>query len=269
MKTKQGYSRGKIWIGTSGWTYGHWQQLFYPAGLPAKERLPYYVRHFLTTEVNYSFYHLPRPSTYCKWYSETPAGFVFAVKASRFITHVKKLQGVQEAWAKFIESARHLQEKLGPVLFQFPPGFPAKDGEVQILREFLELITAGPGRESEAGGKFGPGRELRFAFEFRHQSWCCREVYELLREYNAAWVIADSARYPKAKAVTADFVYVRMHGPQAMFGSAYSKEEINELAREVKEWSAAGLDVYVYFNNDFHGYAVANARNLMRKLPGD
>lgn len=253
----KGYSRGKIWIGTSGWTYGHWQGVFYPAGLPAKDRLQYYARHFPTTEVNYSFYHLPRPSTYRKWYNETPAGFVFAVKASRFITHIKKLKDVQEAWAKFIESALNLQEKLGPVLFQFPPGFSAKEGEIRILREFLELIPS------------GPGRELRFAFEFRHKSWCRQLVYDLLREYNAAWVIADSARYPKAKAVTADFVYVRMHGPQAMFGSSYSAEKLSELAREIKEWSTAGRDVYVYFNNDFHGYAVANARDLMMRLQSD
>ncbi|MEW5899538.1 MAG: DUF72 domain-containing protein [Bacillota bacterium] len=257
MKTEGSFSRAGLYLGTSGWAYGHWRQVFYPADLPAKDRLQYYAQHFPTTEVNYSFYHLPRPSTYRKWYNETPAGFVFAVKASRFITHIKKLKEVEEAWTKFIEHALHLKEKLGPVLFQFPPGFSAQNEEIIGLREFLALINS------------RPGRKLRFAFEFRHKSWCCQQVYDLLRGYNAAWVIADSSRYPKAKAVTADFIYVRMHGPQAMFGSAYSSEELGELAREIKEWLSAGLDVYVYFNNDFHGYAIANARELTAKLPGD
>lgn len=253
----------KIYIGTSGWAYGHWQQVFYPADLSAKERLGYYARYFQTVELNYSFYHLPRPATYLKWYQETPPGFIFAVKASRFITHMKRLKEVRKAWVKFLQNAFHLKEKLGPVLFQFPPGFHFRKEEINILREFLAFINSfSPAPNLPSSRPL----DLRFAFEFRHKSWDDPLVYELLKKYNAAWVIADSSRYPKVKAVTSNIVYVRMHGPGAMFGSKYSGEEMGELAREIKNWQSVGLDVYVYFNNDFYGYAVENARELISLL---
>lgn len=253
MKKEGNPTRARLYIGTSGWAYGHWRQIFYPESLPAKDRLKYYARHFRTTEINYSFYHLPRPATYLKWFSETPEGFVFAVKVSRLITHVKKLGDVREAWAKFIEQALNLREKLGPLLFQFPPSFQAEGEGYQRLKDFLSSK---------------PGQNLRFAFEFRHKSWCNQQIYDLLKEHNAAWVIADSSRYPKAKSITADFVYIRMHGPKAMFSSLYSGEELDELTQEIKLWLSSGLDVYVYFNNDFHGFAIANARELVLKLEG-
>lgn len=253
----------KIYIGTSGWAYGHWQHVFYPADLPAKERLGYYARHFQTVELNYSFYHLPRPSTYLKWYQETPPGFIFAVKASRFITHVKRLKEVRGAWVKFSENALHLKEKLGPVLFQFPPGFRFGEEEFSLLREFLAFINSFSPVLNLPSGELP---SLRFAFEFRHKSWDNPLVYELLKKYNTAWVIADSSRYPKVKTVTGSIVYIRMHGPEVMFGSKYSGEELEELAREIKSWQSAGLDVYVYFNNDFQGYAVENARELISLL---
>lgn len=251
MKRKDSLSKPGLYVGTSGWTYGHWQKIFYPDGWPTKDRLKYYAQYFPTTEVNYSFYHLPRPSTYLKWHHETPEGFIFAVKVSRFITHVKRLRDVEEAWAKFIDHALNLKEKLGPLLFQLPPSFSAKRENYNQLQDFLYLITSKK-----------PPQNLRFAFELRHKSWCNQQIYNLFKKYNIAWVIADSSRYPKAKSITADFVYVRMHGPQTMFGSLYSSEELNELARDIGEWLSSGLDVFVYFNNDFHGFAIANAREL-------
>jgi len=113
--------QGKLYIGTSGWVYGHWEGIFYPENLASKDKLKYFSQHFKTAEINYSFYHLPRPSTYQNWHSQTPADFIFAAKASRFITHIKRLGGVKEAWQQFIENALYLKEKLGPILFQFPP----------------------------------------------------------------------------------------------------------------------------------------------------
>lgn len=243
----------KLFIGTSGWAYSGWENIFYPEDLPSKERLKYFSRHFKTTEINYSFYHLPRPSTYQKWYSQTPKDFLFAVKASRFITHIKRLKGVKEAWKIFIENALNLKEKLGPILFQFPPSFQATEENIKRLKDFLKLIIKST----------SPGVVIRSAFEFRHKSWCEEKIYKLLKKYNVAWVIADSSRYPRADIVTADFVYIRMHGPGALFSSKYSKAELKDLARKIKKW-LKDCDIFVYFNNDFYGYAVENSKELLK-----
>lgn len=240
----------ELFIGTSGWVYSHWQGIFYPENLPSKEKLKYFSQHFKTTEVNYSFYHLPRLTTYRKWYSQTPEDFLFSVKASRFITHVKRLKGVKEAWETFLENALNLKEKLGPILFQFPPSFKTTEKNFKRLERFLKCL------------KPNVKHQAKFAFEFRHKSWCDEKVYKLLKKYKVAWVIADSPRYPKEEVVTADFVYIRMHGSKFLFASKYSKKELKDLAQKIKEWLKAGKDVFVYFNNDFHGYAVENAQEL-------
>jgi len=255
--------KGNLFIGTSGWVYPHWDGIFYPEDLSSKDynppttRLKYFSQHFKTAEINYSFYHLPRPSTYQNWHSQTPADFIFAVKASRFITHIKRLGGVKDAWQQFIENALHLKEKLGPILFQFPPSFRATDENIKRLEEFLKLIRA----DSLA---IRVDSRLRFVLEFRHKSWCDKKVYNLLKKYNVAWVIADSPNYPKAEAVTADFVYIRMHGSKVLFSSNYTKKELSSLAQKIKKYLKQGLDVYVYFNNDFHGYAIENAKELSK-----
>jgi len=247
VKNKQ----GKLYIGTSGWVYSHWEGIFYPENLPAKDKLRYFSQHFKTVELNYSFYHLPRPSTYQNWYKQTPGDFLFAVKASRFITHIKRLQGMKEAWEQFLENALALKEKLGPILFQFPPSFRATEENVKRLEDFLKLITK---------------NKLRYAFEFRHKSWCTEKVYQLLKKYNAAWVIADSPNYPRVDAITCDFIYIRMHGSKVMFSSNYTKKELEDLAQKVKKWLKHSLDVYVYFNNDAMGYAIENAKTLQKML---
>jgi len=247
----------KLFIGTSGWVYGHWEEIFYPEDLSSKDKLRYFSQHFKTAEINYSFYHLPRPSTYQNWYNQTPEDFLFAVKASRFITHIKRLQGVKEAWKQFIENALYLKEKLGPILFQFPPSFSASQENIKRLEDFLKLITKNLGPRSY---------KLRYAFEFRHKSWCEEKIYKLLKKYNVAWVIADSPSYPKAEEVTADFVYIRMHGSQILFGSKYTDKELKDLAQKIKKWLKRGKDVFVYFNNDFSGYAVENAKTLRNLL---
>lgn len=245
---------GKLFIGTSGWIYGHWEWIFYPEDLPSKEKLKYFSKHFKTAEINYSFYHLPRPNTYQNWYNQTPEDFLFAVKASRFITHIKRLNGVKAAWKEFLDNTLTLKEKLGPILFQFPPSFKATTENVKRLTEFLKLLSLDRKRVS---------LKLQFAFEFRHKSWCDKKIYNLLKKYNVAWVIADSPRYPQADVVTADFVYIRMHGSKVMFTSNYTKKELSSLAQKIKKWLKTA-DVYCYFNNDAYGYAVENARELLK-----
>jgi len=242
---------GKLYVGTSGWIYSDWNGIFYPKGLSSKDKLKYFSQHFKTAEINYSFYHLPRPETYQNWYDQTPSDFVFAVKSSRFITHIKRLKGVKTAWRRFLKNASCLREKLGPILFQFPASFKVNSQNVNRLGEFLGFINS---------------PNLRFAFEFRHKSWCDKDTYAILKEYNNAWVISDSSRYPKVEAVTADFIYIRMHGPKALFSSKYTDEELRILAREIKDWLRKGFDVYSYFNNDFHGYAIQDAKELLRLL---
>jgi len=261
----------KIFIGTSGWIYSHWDGIFYPENLSSKDKLKYYSEHFKTTEINYSFYHLSRPSTYQNWCKQTPEDFLFAVKASRFITHIKRLLDVRAAWSQFIENTLNLKEKLGPILFQFPPSFKATEENIQRLNQFLTLLKTYRLQPTHHPPAFGGPLErfsvnLKYAFEFRHKSWCEEKFYSLLRKHNTAWVIADSPRYPRADVVTADFIYIRMHGSKILFASKYTKEEINDLAKKIKKWLKEGLDVYCYFNNDFHGYAIENAKELLDEL---
>jgi len=258
----------KLFIGTSGWVYGHWDGIFYPEDLPSKDKLKYFSKHFKTAEINYSFYHLPRPSTYQNWYLQTPEDFLFAVKASRFITHIKRLNGVKEAWKQFIENALYLKEKLGPILFQFPPSFKATSENINRFESFLKLINVNqfaPLDNLSNGASQRKLAKIKYAFEFRHQSWSDKKFYDLLKKYNVAWVIADSPSYPKAEVVTADFVYIRMHGSKILFGSKYTNKELKDLSQKIKKWLKS-VDVYVYFNNDAYGYAIENAKALLNFL---
>lgn len=164
-------TKGGIDIATSGWVYNDWIGIFYPEDLPSKARLRFFSQRFGTTGVNYSFYHLPKPKTYENWDNQTPRKFVFAVKASRFITHIKRLKEAKTGWVKFLENALYLEEKLGPILFQLPPSFRATEENVITLKEFLKDIDV---------------KNFRSAFEFRHKSWCEDKIYENLQEDNVA-----------------------------------------------------------------------------------
>ncbi|SLM49879.1 conserved protein of unknown function [Nitrospira japonica] len=238
---------GRILVGTSGWTYGSWKGLFYPVGLPNARWLEFFTGQFPTTEVNYSFYHLPKPSTYEKWASQVPQDFIFSVKASRYITHVKRLKDVEDPWRLFLSHARSLGTHLGPILFQFPESFHRDDDR---LKDFLEMVRRGSSR-------------LRLVCEFRHESWFSTGVYRLLNRLGAALCIGDSGRYPRRDVVTADFAYVRFHGRSRLFASNYTRRELDEEARKVKGYLRDGYDAYVYFNNDAEGHAVANAKTFM------
>lgn len=239
-------ARGELRIGTSGWTYGDWRGRFYPDELRPAEYLAWYARRFDTTEINYSFYHLPQPKTFQKWMAQTPDGFVFAVKVSKIVTHTRRLERVSEPWRQFLDNAAHLGTRLGPLLLQFPPSFRC---DLRRLEAFLEesrgLTTA------------------RLAFEFRHASWFVPEVSELLAKCDAAQVIAQSSRYPCAPPEpAASFVYLRFHGPRELFASCYSEEELRVWAGRIRSWLKEGRAVYAYFNNDYRGYAIANAATL-------
>lgn len=240
-------------IGTSGWNYEGWKGRFYPRKFSSSRFLQFYAQQFATVEVNYSFYRLPSVSTYEKWCDEVPENFIFALKVSRFITHVKRLEGVEQAWRAFVDNALTLGEKLGPLLLQFPESFHRND---ERLATFLSSAQeAAPAKAA-----------LRLALEFRHQSWFEETVYELLRKHKAALCIADSPAYPRKNVVTADFAYIRYHGRTELFASSYSDTELNMEARLIREFLKGDIDVYAYFNNDVKAHAIYNARTLIRFL---
>jgi len=238
--------KAKVYIGTSGFSYSHWRGIFYPENLPSTKRFEFYTNYFQTTEINSSFYRLPQEKTILNWYFSSPDNFVFSLKAPKAITHLKRFLEVEEEWNKFENRIKLLNEKLGPVLLQLPPSFKADDENIKRISEFLD------GKEN-----------FKLAIEFRHKSWCDEKIFEILKSFNVAWVIADSSRYPKAKVITANFTYIRLHGPKEMFSSCYSDDELYNLANEIKEYSKVCNQIYVYFNNDFNGYAVKNAETLI------
>ena len=241
-------------VGTSGWSYPGWRGTFYPETLPAREFLSYYTQRFATAEVNYSFYHLPRPSTYQKWDAQTPASFIFALKASRLITHVHRLKDIDKPWQEFVVGALTLKEKLGPILLQFPESFHATPENLEEVERFLTNPVSGR-----------PG--LRLAMEFRHSSCFGEEMLAILRRHSASLAITHSSRYPVPEVVsTAPFVYFRYRGPKERFPSAYSDAELERWAAHIKAFLSDGLDVYAYFNNDALGDAVPNAQTLGRMV---
>ena len=245
-------SLGRAFIGTCGWSYQHWRERFYPPDLRQRRWLEYFTEHFSTVELNSTFYHEPKPTTYDGWRERTPAGFLFAVKMNRFITHRKLLADVAEPVARFLAGARRLQEKLGPILVQLPPSLERDDG---LLARFLGLI-----REGERGGS------LRYTFEFRHISWQADQVHQALQEANCALCWNDYGRVGISGVVTADFVYVRRHGAGGRYSGCYSDDALTQDAGLIAEHMREGRDAYVYFNNDARAFAVQNARTLTALL---
>lgn len=235
----------KILIGTSGWHYKHWLGgVFYPAGTKTAGMFEFYARHFNTVEINNSFYRLPTAGTFDAWRESSPRNFVFAVKASRFLTHMKKLKDAKSSSEKFFLAADRLKEKLGPILFQLPPRWKLN---IERLREFLEALPD----------------EHRYAFEFRDESWLVPEVFQLLRKFNAAFCIHDFAEMRIPTEITADFTYIRFHGPtSAKYWGSYSKAELRKWANWIDSWRTELSAAYVYFNNDPEGAAVRNALTL-------
>lgn len=236
----------KLFIGTSGFSYPHWRGSFYPQNLAQKDWFSFYVKHFKTVELNVSFYRLPKKATFEKWRAVAgpPAGgFVFSVKGSRFITHVKKLKDCRQPLRRLMESAAPLASAKTVVLFQLPPKFKANPGR---LANFLKLLP----------------KNWRYAFEFRNESWLAKEAFVLLKKHRAAVVFQDFPDWPMTEEGTADFVYLRFHGRQRLYSSCYTEKELKSWVKKIKVWQKQGKDVYAYFNNDAMGYAVDNAKQL-------
>ena len=230
-------------IGTSGWHYAHWRGVFYPGELPPSEYLAYYACYFDTVEINNSFYQLPARSSLTGWKDRVPAGFIFAVKASSYITHRKKLKDPHTTTSRFFERIGVLAEKLGPVLFQLPPRWRVNAAR---LEEFLPALPRG----------------LRYAFELRDPSWFDPRIETILRRHNAAFCIYEFDWRLSPLLVTADFVYVRLHGPEGAYCGRYGRRRLKPWADRIRDWLAEGLSVYVYFDNDEAGYAVQDALTL-------
>ena len=230
-------------IGTSGFYYQHWQGKFYPRKLKKEELLSYFAGRFNTVELNSTFYHLPREKTVENWFKRVPPGFIFAVKGSRFITHTKKLVNLDDSVDIFLARARLLKQKLGPLLYQLPPGLK-KDSK--RLVGFLKRLPP----------------DTKNVIEFRNPGWLDKEIFAILKDYNVAHCIISMPDFPVMPVVTADFVYIRMHGGSVRYSSNYSAAELKNWAKLIKGFLKKRLDTHVYFNNDANAYAVKNALAL-------
>jgi uncharacterized protein YecE (DUF72 family) len=235
--------RREIHIGTSGWSYKHWKGRFYPDGLPSSDQFKYLRKYFDTVEINNSFYRLPSAAAFENWKKSSFPGFLFAVKASRYITHMKKLLDGPKSTKRFFNHANHLGSKLGPILFQLPPGWKCNP---ERLSAFVDHLP----------------KRHHYAFEFRNPTWYNERVYAILKKRNCAFCIYELGGHRSPEVITANFVYVRLHGPEAKYSGNYSDTILGNLAKKIKQWKDQGLAVYVYFDNDVNAYAAFNALKL-------
>ena len=240
---QQTRGRPRVWIGTSGWHYRHWRGPVYPEDLPARRYLAFYAKAFGTVEVNNSFYHLLPPDAVSDWRGQVPPGFLFAAKGSRFITHMRKLKEPKEPLRRYFERMKGFGAGLGPIVFQLPPKWRFN---AERLQAFFKALPRG----------------RRYAFEFRDPSWLTPAAYEILAAANAAFCIYHLAGFQSPLAVTADFVYVRLHGPGGKYQASYAERDLQAWADRFRRWNKEGRDVYCYFDNDQAGYAFHNARRL-------
>lgn len=236
-------------IATSGWHYSHWRGNFYPLELAPADWLAFYAQTFSSVEVNNTFYRLPSVQTVQSWAQQTPPDFIFAVKASRLLTHMKKLRDCAKALARFLSVVEYFGGKLGPILFQLPPNWQI---DCPRLESFLKVLPV----------------EHRYAFEFRHASWHCQQVYELLSQHDIAFCQYELAGYVTDDIVTTDFAYVRLHGPNGAYGGNYSDTALRRWAARLHAWQPRLTTSYLYFDNDEAGYAVKNARRLLHLCQG-
>jgi uncharacterized protein YecE (DUF72 family) len=267
----------RIRIGVSGWRYTPWRGVFYPRDLPQRLELRYASHTFPTLEINGSFYSLQRPEYYRQWHDETPDDFVFALKGSRFITHMKKLRDIEAPLANYFASGVfNLRAKLGPILWQFPPNFRYQRERMARFFDLLPHDTSAAlrlarKRDARLKGRarlaIDEQRPLRHAVEIRHESFVDASFFELLRERNIALVIAETAkRWPMPLDITADFVYMRLHGDKELYRSGYSSKALDRWADRIRKWSRL-REVYCYFDNtDVKLRAPVDAQTLMRKL---
>ena len=235
------------WIGTSGWMYDHWKGPFYPPDIETEAMLPTYAEAFRTVEVNNTFYQLPDSETIALWRQRAPDDFLFTVKANRYITHMKNLLDPEEPVNNLIDRVSGLGRQLGPILFQLPPGWHINEDR---LASFVGVLPPSG----------------RYAFEFRHPSWYAPKIYEILADHNCAFCIHDHTDAPSPRETTADFIYLRFHGPEGKYSRRYPEEALTSWAERMRRWQNEGQDIFAYFNNDAEGYAVENAKMLKTRL---
>lgn len=265
----------EVRIGISGWRYAPWRGDFYPAGLRQADELAYAAERMPTVEINGTFYSLQRSSSFVTWHDATPDGFVFAVKGSRFITHMKRLADVHVGMANFFASGLlGLRDKLGPVLWQLPPTFAFDPDRLSSFFTQLPRSTVAASALAADHDDRVPAdravttaevdRPLRHALEFRHASFATPAAASLCRDHDIALVTADLAgRLPLVYLPTADFTYVRLHGSQDLYASGYTDAELDQWSVRIAEWTESGHDVHVYFDNDAKGYAPFDALRLI------
>jgi uncharacterized protein YecE (DUF72 family) len=239
----------EVCIGTSGWHYKHWIGTFYPPKTPASKMLAFYVDRFDTVELNNSFYRLPTKTALESWRDSTPENFVFAAKGSRFLTHMKKLKDPETGLARFFDCIDVLGEKLGAILFQLPPNWTVDLGR---LESFLEALPP----------------THRYAFEFRNPTWDAEEVYRILRRHNAAYCIFHLAGFQSPLEITADFSYIRLHGPGGKYQGSYTEQQLKTWSRRIRGWQHMLNQIFVYFDNDDSGFAAHNALTLKQLVSG-
>ena len=243
MPVKQGSAR----VGCSGWQYKHWRGDFYPADLPQRQWFERYASVFDTVEINNTFYRLPEESTFANWAERAPGGFLFAVKASRFLTHMKKLKDPEEPIDRFFSRARALRRHLGPVLYQLPPGWKL---DHERLEHFLQVLP----------------KHVRHVLEFREPSWYSDDVYALLQRHRVGLCLHDMPGSATGRLRVGPFVYVRFHGASGKYGGSYSEDRLTVWADWLLGQMKGGADVYAYFNNDVGGHAPRDALTLRRLL---
>jgi uncharacterized protein YecE (DUF72 family) len=237
----------KYYIGCSGWHYEHWRGLHYPKELPKPKWLSFYARQFDTVELNNSFYRLPSEKAFNTWQESTPDDFVFAVKVSRFITHVKRLKSLGSAVENFLSRADLLKEKLGPLLYQLPPSMGRND---EVLKNFLSTLPS----------------KYQHVIEFRHESWIDEAVFDILRRHNVGLCVFDMPGFGCPLVATSHFAYVRLHGSEGLYSSSYSDEELAQWAQRIARLSHDVRVSYIYFNNDAEAFAIENAMTLRSLL---
>lgn len=242
-------AKREIRIGTAGWSYRHWVGRFYPEDLKAADRLSWYAQHLDAVELDGTFYRLPKRETFAAWCRKTPDGFRFAVKAHRFITHMKKLKDPEQSLERTFAAIDGLGDKLGPLLFQLPPSWKL---DLDRLEAFLAALP----------------KQRGYAFEFRHDSWFDDRVYAALERHGAAFCIYHLAGLQSPMIVSAPLVYIRLHGPAGAYAGCYHGNALRSWARRIEGWRVSGHDVWCFFDNDQNAYAPRNALQLKERLSG-
>lgn len=235
--------KARVFIGTSGWSYSHWKENFYPHKLATTKWLNYYATFFSTVELNTTFYGLPSIKTIKKWMTDVPSDFHFSIKASRYITHQKRLHDCGESLEIFFKVIKEFGPKTGPFLFQLPPSFKIN---LDRLVEFISLLK----------------KEYAYVFEFRHDTWFVQEIYDLLMKNNIALCLTDLNGELSPEEITADFTYIRLHGPKKAYQGSYGEKSLKDWKNKIENWKKHHISTYCYFDNDEKGYAIQDAKEL-------